>query len=137
MSKATGSEITTGQILKQERIRRGYSQRDLAEKMGVTSAYISQCERDLRKPKKETLRKFAEALEMDMYSIVDFDTASSLLSDDINELESRFGIHFLDLMRWFDELNEAGQLEAVKRVQELSELQRYKRTEEGAAHGKA
>ena len=120
-------EHTTGEILRQERIKKGLSQRQLAAIMGVSSAYISQCERDLRKPKKETLMKFAEALGSDVYSIIDFDTASSLLSNEINDLQRKYGCYIFDLLNVFQLLNDQGQLEALKRIEEMADLPKYQR----------
>lgn len=46
--------------------------------------YIGQYERGLRNPKISTLKKIADALGVDVYSIADWDTASKMLENDIN-----------------------------------------------------
>lgn len=132
--------MTTGENIRKLRKKMGLTQKELAERMQTSESLISQYEKGIKKPRIETSIRIANALGVSVYSIVDFDTASNLLSDDITENEKEYGAHFYDLMRWFTALNEAGQLEAVKRLSELAELPRYQKSDEqkeGAEHGKA
>lgn len=46
--------------------------------------YIGQYERGLRNPKISTLKKIADALDVDVFSIADFDTASAMIENDVN-----------------------------------------------------
>lgn len=130
--------MTTGGRIKDMRKKLGLTQKELAERMGVKDAVISQYETGIRMPKYETIVRFAAAMGVSPYAIIGFDNQAPEGMGDFNAaVLNQYGPHFFKLMDCFAKLNEAGQLEAVKRVQELSELQRYKRTEEGAAHGKA
>ena len=54
--------MTTGQKLTAARKRKNIKQKELAAKLNVSAANIYQYERDKRKPKLETIRKFAEAI---------------------------------------------------------------------------
>ena len=121
-----------GEEIRAARKRKGLTQKQLAEKMGVTETYISQYERDLRRPKPETVKRIADALEIDALSISDFDNASDILFSDLNYDLARYGEHFLDLVSAFCQLTDEGKREAVKRVQELAEVPRFKRE---ATHG--
>jgi transcriptional regulator with XRE-family HTH domain len=51
-----------GDIIKKIRIEKGYILAELAKKTGYTASYLSQIERDIKKPSLEALRKIADAL---------------------------------------------------------------------------
>lgn len=46
------------------RKKKGFSQRELAKKTGLSSAFISQVENELNKPSEESLKLIADALEV-------------------------------------------------------------------------
>ena len=54
--------MTTGQRIKEARKRAGMTQAELAEKLEIPFQSVSQWERDIRKPKKETLEKLLKNL---------------------------------------------------------------------------
>ena len=54
--------MSTGENIRAARMRAGMTQAQLAEKLGVTPQNVSQYERDIKKPKVETLQKIATAL---------------------------------------------------------------------------
>lgn len=112
--------MTTGELIKQARKQRNMSQKELAEKLGVSASMIGQYENDLRNPKLETIQRIANALEVDPYSLMDFDTATAALEDRINNKSK-------DLLAAFDQLNPEGQQKAVERVEELTEIPKYKK----------
>ena len=47
------------------RKKKGFSQRKLAKKTGLSSAFISQVENELNKPSEESLKLIADALEIE------------------------------------------------------------------------
>ena len=67
--------MTIGQKIKATRKNAGLTQKELAQKMGLSFQSIAQWENDLRKPKIETLKKIADALEcpIDTFTTDDFD----------------------------------------------------------------
>lgn len=67
--------MTIGQKIKAIRKNAGLTQKELAQKMGLSFQSIAQWENDLRKPKIETLKKIADALEcpIDTFTTDDFD----------------------------------------------------------------
>lgn len=69
--------MTIGQKIKATRKNAGLTQKELAQKMGLSFQSIAQWENDLRKPKIETLKKIAVALECP----IDTFTADDLIEE--------------------------------------------------------
>ncbi|MDP1820034.1 MAG: helix-turn-helix transcriptional regulator [Acidimicrobiales bacterium] len=55
---------TLGQRIKQERLRHGMTQRDLAQKVGITVPYMSKIEAGKETPTEDKLAKLAQVLGM-------------------------------------------------------------------------
>lgn len=71
--------MQTGDLIKQARLKSDVTQAELAKRLGVTPQAVSQYERGIKKPKLETLRKIALALDC---NISDLDSSlSSILAD--------------------------------------------------------
>lgn len=62
--------MTTGQKIKAAREKKKIKQQDLAKKLGVSAANISQYEKDKRNPKLETLRKIAAAIGVPVRDLI-------------------------------------------------------------------
>jgi len=140
--------MTIGQMIKQARQSKNLSQKQLAEKLGVSASMIGQYENDLRKPKIERLAEIATALDIDI-SILESNKEqeditnrlfrlicsgrSSTKSADIvdNELKYYFSKtnHLRKrLLDCFDNLlNNEGQQKAIERIEELAEIPKYKK----------
>lgn len=145
--------MTTGQRIKEARKKAGLTQKELGAKLGVTYQTLAQWENDLRNPKQETIKRIATALNCDFYwlllgedlSIEDRQALNVMCvfnTDDYhiqkaaklavyyaeNEHKSR-GYSFSkteeELIQSFSELNPSGQQEAVKRIEELTEIPKY------------
>lgn len=56
--------MSLGERLKMEREKRKWSQKYVAEKIGITNTVLSNYERDYRDPDTETLRKLAELYDV-------------------------------------------------------------------------
>ncbi len=69
-------EKTTGELIKLARKKAGLTQAELGKKLGVTAAAVSQFEKTNANPTSETIRKIAEILKIDTYSLYSFDMAS-------------------------------------------------------------
>lgn len=61
--------MTTGELIKAARMKAGLTQRELADKLNVSFVNISQWENGTRNPKKETLQKIANALNIPMHEL--------------------------------------------------------------------
>ena len=57
--------------IKNERVRRGLSQAEMAEKVGVSQAMYSYYENGWRKPSLEVAKRIADALEISLDELVD------------------------------------------------------------------
>ena len=89
--------VTIGQKIKAIRKNAGLTQKELAQKMGLSFQSIAQWENDLRKPKIETLKKIADALEcpIDTFTTDDFDEeipSPALVSQKIHECRMAAGL---------------------------------------------
>jgi transcriptional regulator with XRE-family HTH domain len=60
-----------GAVLTELRVKRGWSQRKLADLLGYDQAYILQLERGLKRPTLRTLEVFARAFEMEVSDLVE------------------------------------------------------------------
>lgn len=56
--------------LKLKRVEKGFTQGELAKKIGVTQNALSMCELGIHFPKKKTLDKLAEALECSIADLI-------------------------------------------------------------------
>lgn len=83
MPKVTTNEgkpfAEIGTLLRNLRLRRGMSQFDLADAVGINNSYLSRIENGERRPSPKILRKFADALQ---YSYDDLVVTSGILSAD-------------------------------------------------------
>lgn len=110
--------MTVGERIKEARKKAGMTQADLAKKLNISYVNISQLEKNQRNPTLETLQRIAAALNMDPYSLYCFDQASDALSGRINARER--------ICSALDKLNDAGMEKAAERVEELTEIPRYR-----------
>lgn len=123
-----------GGKIRNARIQLGLSQRELGEKSGISQQHIEQYETGKRIPKRETIRKIAYALNVDIDDLADTSEQAII---DINENPENWGIdkntHSKNRIdHAFKKLNTAGKKEAAKRVEELTELPRYTKPDEPA-----
>lgn len=130
--------MTTGQLIQQARKNAGLSQKQLGEKLGLSASMIGQWENDLRNPKMETLLKISDATDCDIAFLLpdelvgayfagatrtyDEIRKNQIKSEDVEELSEGLARIF----EAYENLNEYGQQEAVKRVEELTEIPRYR-----------
>lgn len=73
--------MTTGDRIKEARKKRGWTQAELANKLGISYVGVSQWENNQRNPKLETLRQIAMALEVPVSSLMP-STFSEVLEDE-------------------------------------------------------
>ena len=150
--------MTTGERIKQARKQAGMTQKELAKKLGISYVGVSQWENNLRNPKQETIQRIADAIGCYFYWLLWGEKLSTpqristnvmrmFCSDDPHvkkaaELAAYYtetdykkkGYSFTQieerLIFIFSQLNLAGQQKALERVEELTEIPKYQRTEE-------
>lgn len=104
----------------------GFTQKKLAQQIGVSVATLDAWERGYAKPRKADFDALAASLDMSPYSLYDWDTANDALASYMNDMVADHGPHIFDLLNHFDQLNDLGQTTAVQRVAELTEIDKYK-----------
>lgn len=137
--------MTTGARIKAARKAAGMTQAELASRLGIPYQSIGQWENDLRNPKYESLQKIASALGVSVADLLDVKPAHAVDPDEAPEdKEKRLGMregtlsnaqraedveaqNKADMLEAMDKLNIPGQQEAIKRVQEMADIDRYKR----------
>ena len=134
--------MTIGENIKKYRIQRGLTQKQLGRLCGMADSAIRRYENNGANPKRETLAKIAKALgvfdhQLDPNMILGFDTPEefdayrksildSVVKSGVSHVEQSLKNQYKeDMNQAFDKLNQKGQLEARKRVIELTEIKKY------------
>lgn len=130
-----------GEKIRLIRKEKGMTLQQLANIMGCSPQLISQYENGKRTPKLETIQRIANALEVPTWELLGISKQEAVLAyenDRCNKTgyktselspvikndiihESRFN----KLKNAYNRLNDSGQKEAIKRVEELTEINRY------------
>lgn len=144
--------MTLAEKMKQLREKKGLKQKEVAALMGISQQAYGQYESGTREPKMDTLNRIAKALGVSKYELlratlendadfVNSDWFAEMSDDDIleamlppssNEVENlkKSMIHQKELLdsinNAFYSLNEEGQEEAAKRIEELTQISRYR-----------
>lgn len=80
---------TIGQRIRRERKRQGLTMAQLGERMGISGSLVGRYERDKENPKIETIKRFADALDIPISELCpDLETAQRKepAMNDLNEL---------------------------------------------------
>lgn len=78
--------MTTGQRIKAARKNAKMTQAELAEKLGIPYQSVSQWERDTRNPKYETLKKIADAIGVEWYTLVPPEESTRMIVAHANDV---------------------------------------------------
>ena len=129
--------MTMGESIQQARKKAKLSQKELGARIGVSASMIGQWENNLRKPKPETLRKIARALDIQMWEItgnrfsMDYNYGYLVGMEDERFIRRAFNYSYTNieqnLIDLFAALNDEGQIKAVERLAELTEVPKYKK----------
>ena len=113
---------TIGERIKLARKQAGFTQEKLAKKIGVSMMSLRRYENDSRIVTKPILEKIANALEISTSELMGYEKGSipHYLETGDKSVAWRRQMNLA-----FNRLNETGQEEAAKRVQELTEIPRY------------
>ena len=110
------------------------TQAELAKRLGISYVGVSQWERGIRNPKYSTLKKIADILGVwvyDLSSPEDTMERIKMLYTEDGSSEYDYSIEEnggrITLVTLFGKLNRVGQMKAIERIQELTELPRYQR----------
>lgn len=106
--------------LKKIRIERGITQKKLADALHVSQNAVFNWENGKREPALEMIKKIADALEVDPFTLYSFDMASKVLETGINQKENK-------LLNNYRQLNDAGQEKAIDQVELLTKIPEYRK----------
>ena len=134
-----------GTKIRMIRKSKGITQIDLAENAGIAVNSLRLYEANKRQPRADQLRAIASALGVSVADLLDVKPARAVDPNKTPEdKEKRLGMregalsnapraedveaqNKADMLEAMDKLNIPGQQEAVKRVQEMADIDRYKR----------
>lgn len=131
--------MSVGQRIKAAREQAGITQVELGEKIGVSGVAIMRYEKGTREPRLQQLRQIAQALDADVVYLISGQTSAEVERGILEqaEIEAKYYVkgRFAEAETWkarkdeigkdLAKLNDDGQIEAVKRVKELTEVPRY------------
>ena len=121
MATYGGAFLTVGEKIRIARQAAGLTQNQLAEKCGCACGTIHQYEANKRRPSYAQLAKLAAALKIDVSDLV-LENVDISRSENLEE-----DIYFKRVGTAFRDLNDLGRAAAAQRVEELTEIQKYKK----------
>lgn len=83
--------MTTGERIRAIRKKKGLSQKDLGEMLGVSGTMVGQYETGQRKPRLDTLQRIAVALNVDWMDLVQDGQQGQVIADHMTELMKNAG----------------------------------------------
>lgn len=117
--------IERGKRIKAARKHANLTQKQLADKLGLATGTIQQYELGKREPSLDTIEQIASVLHISPFEIVTGGDGNTLMwAMQITDKE-----HRERLLNAFDKLNLVGKAVASSRIEELTEIPRYRREE--------
>lgn len=120
--------MSTGELIKEYRLSKKMSQKKLGEKLGVSQQQIAQYECGTRVPKLDTIVKIANALDIDINELLDIDRLHPI--DYTTAIFDYDYLRYHEIKSLYDQLNDLGKKEAIKRIDELTQIDKYKASTE-------
>ncbi len=127
--------MSIGDNIKQLRLEKGLTQKRLSELTGISEVMISQYERGIRTPKNKNLKKIAYILDMSGNRLLGEELPFDLVGpeDNLDNIRTpiktipnvQLDLYEHKLLGNYRLLNEDGKKEANKRIEELTEINRY------------
>lgn len=129
-----------GKTIRQLRENKGLTQEQLADRINVSIRTIQRFERDKHSSNMKTLEKIAAALDIEPLLLLGYDVnEDEVYSKSFSSLEEAIKDEMevrklrnqepaaVRLTHAFEQLNDDGQAKAVERVEELTEVPKYKK----------
>lgn len=133
--KNVAEYLNMGEKIHQLRKQAGLTQKELAEKVGVSDTAIMRYEKNQRIPRKETLNKLAAVLNTTPSDLMGFmdewerlynsDGRLALESELLSKIADLYGADAAKLLELFNELNELGKKNALEHLEDLTNLPKY------------
>ena len=116
--------MTIGNNIRQMREQTGLTQVELGKCIGVTGVTIMRYETGQREPRFDQVLKIAAALDVPPAQLFGIDVeAVDEYGDMLNKIMME---HYDAITASFNKLNALGQAEAVKRIEELTHIDKYR-----------
>jgi len=109
--------MTIGEKIKQLRLKKGLTQKQLGAICEMADSAIRRYENNRANPKVETIKKIAEALGVDYWEIIGFNDVRINLEDNTSDDNA--------ILKHYNKLNIEGKDEAIKRTEELTYIPKY------------
>lgn len=128
--------MTLGERIQSTRKKAGYTQQDLATKIGVATITVRQYELGKRQPNLETLQNIAKALETPLGELMGLEymggglwgkEADPEVYEKVAGNIEKFHGKKAQLNKAFDRLNEIGQRKAVENIEDLAKIPEYQK----------
>lgn len=127
----------TGEKIQKLRQKLGMTQKELAEKVGVSNTAIMRYEKNQRIPRKPILEKIAVALNTTPSDLMGFmdewerlynsEERLSFESELLDKVSDLYGEDAVQLLRLFTSMNEAGRKKALQYLEDLTEIEKYQK----------
>lgn len=125
-----------GEAIRQERKKQKLSMAELGSRMGISGSLVGRYERGEENPKLGTIMRFADALNMEwaelafLLAVAENGNAGIEAGKGIDKPnEQNENLQSMELLML--QLNQEGQRVALERVDELTQLPKYKRNTQG------
>lgn len=123
--------MNIGENIKHFRKLKKMTQKQLGELCGIAEPNIRKYELDKQNPKRETIEKIAEALEINPTILLgwenDYNPNSKLAIESslIEEIQRQYGKDAVQLIQNFTALNAVGKAKALETISDLSSISKY------------
>ncbi|WP_310605069.1 helix-turn-helix domain-containing protein [Anaerosporobacter sp.] len=122
--------MSLANIIKELRQKEGISQSELGKRINMSQQQIAQYENGNRLPKLVTMAKLSGALNVELSLLTaayqeDFKDPCNILKAELDIAETKLLDDEIYLLNKYNKLNSLGKHEAIKRVKELTEIERY------------
>lgn len=150
-NKDLASYLAIGEKIKKFRISKGWSQKQFAQKLGIPVSSYSNYENANRTPKMELILKIADVLDVPISELLSEPVVRQTFTTDyvkvdgsyipveqsfknerpfldlqlFSDAQSEDQTKIFNLIEIFNQLNNDGKEEAIKRLKELTELKKY------------
>lgn len=128
--------LISGERIKDLRLEKGFTQKELAEKIGITQQAVNLIEHDQRKIDINLYVKISQILDPEHKKMVHLPVSTNDENDSLlsclrpGDYVETADIQEQELLSDFRELNPNGKTEAIKRVEELTEIRKYRKGQE-------
>lgn len=121
-----------GERIREARKAKGWSQSKLGEELGVSQQMVAQYEKGDRTPKKETVEKIADALDVIPLQLMDFKQTFNIPDVDsaFYDFSSEETQQFIELVRDYKKLNDEGKNKVVEFANDLTHVEKYRNNSE-------